>query len=260
LFADKEAQAQIDVTADAKEITRNHVEFFFVDKVPVWKRALDIVGSLSLLVLASPVFLLLALYIKIVSPGPVFFKQTRVGYKGVPFMFWKFRTMKHGNNQGFHGKHAQSFILSGDVPMDKLDNHDPRIIPGGRAIRKSCIDELPQLWNVLRGDMSLVGPRPCIPYEAQEYLRWHTHRFDVLPGLSGLWQVSGKNKLTFKQMIRLDIAYCRNMSLLNDLSIILRTPFAIAKMVLESLQSKYNEKKEQITPLAISTTTERMAQ
>jgi lipopolysaccharide/colanic/teichoic acid biosynthesis glycosyltransferase len=107
--------------------------------------------------------------------------------------------------------------------MEKLDEYDPRIIPGGRILRKLAIDELPQIFNVLRGEMSLVGPRPCIPYEADEYERWHTHRFTILPGLTGLWQVSGKNKLTFAEMIRLDIAYERNMSLWIDLWIIVRT-------------------------------------
>jgi len=142
--------------------------------------------------------------------------------------------MHAGNKKRFHGAHASSFIQNGDVPMEKLDNQDPRIIAGGKVIRKSCIDELPQLWNVIRGEMSLVGPRPCIPYEAEEYLRWHTHRFDTLPGLSGLWQISGKNKLTFKQMIRLDIAYCGHITLLGDIAIILRTPFAILSMMYEA--------------------------
>jgi len=227
------------------ESLKDNIEYLFVGKIPVWKRALDIVGSSILLILTSPLFLFLTAFIKLVSPGPVFFHQTRIGYKGVPFRFWKFRTMKCGNNQSFHGKHAQSFIASGDIPMEKLDTHDPRIILGGKVIRKSCMDELPQLWNILKGDMSLVGPRPCIPYEAKEYLRWHTHRFDVLPGLSGLWQISGKNKLTFKQMIRLDITYCRNISLLGDLSIIFRTPFAILKMVAEAIVGKLSGKIEQ---------------
>jgi lipopolysaccharide/colanic/teichoic acid biosynthesis glycosyltransferase len=217
---------------------REHAELFFIDKVPVWKRSLDIVGSSLLLIGLSPVFLLLAIYIKVVSPGPAFFKQTRVGYKGIPFTFWKFRTMKCSNDQSLHGNYAKSFIRDGDTPMEKLDSRDPRIIPGGKAIRKSCMDELPQLWNVLRGEMSLVGPRPCIPYEAMEYLRWHTHRFDVLPGLSGLWQVSGKSKLTFKQMVRLDIEYCSNITLWGDLKILIRTPFAIIKMVFESIANR----------------------
>ena len=223
---------------------KNGVEYLFVQTIPVWKRAVDTTGSFLLLVLTSPLLLFMALFIKLVSPGPVLFHQTRIGYKGIPFKFWKFRTMKCDNNQSFHGKHAQNFIVKGDIPMEKLDNHDPRIIFGGKVIRKCCVDELPQLWNVLKGDMSLVGPRPCIPYEAKEYLRWHTHRFDVLPGLTGLWQVSGKNKLTFKQMIRLDIQYCQNISFLGDLAIILRTPLAILKMVFEAFVGKVSERVE----------------
>jgi lipopolysaccharide/colanic/teichoic acid biosynthesis glycosyltransferase len=253
-----------EIIPNKKEKTLNtiksSIEQLFVDRIPVWKRILDVSGSALILVLTSPILLLLAIYIKLVSPGPVFFKQTRIGFKGMPFTFWKFRTMKYDNNQGFHGKHAQSFIKDGDVPMEKLDNFDPRIIPGGKVIRKSCLDELPQLWNVMKGDMSLVGPRPCIPYEAQEYLRWHTHRFDTLPGLSGLWQVSGKNKLTFKQMIRLDIAYCRNVSLVGDIIIILRTPVAILKMVFEAMLNKYNGSVEKPATMPVIRLTERKAQ
>ncbi len=230
----------------------NDVELFFVDAIPAWKRALDLSVSSILLVLGAPLILLLGIYIKIVSPGPVFFTQDRVGYRGIPFKFWKLRTMRMDNDQAFHGAHAQSFISSGDVPMLKLDSHDPRIIPGGKVIRKCCLDELPQLWNVIIGDMSLVGPRPCIPYEAKEYLRWHTQRFDVLPGLSGLWQVSGKNKLTFKQMIRLDIAYCQSMSLLNDVIIILKTPVAILKMVMEAIEGKYQPRLKDALNLPVS--------
>jgi len=236
---------------------KSSIEMLFVYKMPWWKRTTDILGSSFLLLLTSPVFLFLSLYIKIVSPGPVFFKQTRIGFKGVPFTFWKFRTMKYDNNQSFHGKHAQSFIKEGDIPMEKLDNRDPRIFTGGHVIRKSCLDELPQLWNILKGEMSLVGPRPCIPYEAREYLRWHTHRFDTVPGLSGLWQVSGKNKLTFKQMIRLDIAYCRNMSFFGDLIIILKTPLAIIQMVAEAFLNKYFHKEEDVISFPADVATER---
>ncbi|MBN2656311.1 MAG: sugar transferase [Spirochaetales bacterium] len=217
---------------------KNLMERHFVKKLPLWKRTLDISVSFLMLLIASPVLLLTALYIKIVSPGPVLFTQIRIGYKGMPFKFYKFRSMHHDNNQSFHGKHSQSFIKDGDVPMEKLDSKDPRIIPGGKILRKSCIDELPQLLNIFKGDMSLVGPRPCIPYEASEYLRWHTHRFDTVPGLTGLWQVSGKNKLTFKQMIRLDIQYCRNMSLWNDIKIIFKTPLAIYIMIMDSVKAK----------------------
>ncbi|HOX33258.1 MAG TPA: sugar transferase [Spirochaetales bacterium] len=252
LYSDKERSAGQDDLERGYDSIRESIEFLFVERIPVWKRVLDICGASGLLILSSPLFLLLALHIKLVSPGPVFFKQTRVGYKGVPFDFWKFRTMKRDNNQAFHGNYAHNFIVDGDVPMEKLDSVDPRIILGGRVIRKSCMDELPQLWNVLKGDMSLVGPRPCIPYEAKEYLRWHTHRFDVLPGLSGLWQVSGKNKLTFRQMVRLDIAYCLNMSLLGDLAILLRTPVAIARMCLEAGVNKLCGKPEATVALPMA--------
>jgi len=224
--------------AEAAAISRE-IDSLFITGIPEWKRKLDVSLSCVLLVMTSPILLAVGTYIKLVSPGPVFFKQTRIGYRGVPFTFWKFRTMHIGNNQDFHGKHSSGFIRDGDKPMEKLDNYDPRIIPGGKIIRKSCLDELPQLWNVIRGDMSLVGPRPCIPYEAEEYLRWHTHRFDTLPGMSGLWQVSGKNKLTFKQMIRLDITYCEHISLFGDIAIIIRTPFAILWMLIESMARRF---------------------
>lgn len=226
---------------------KSSVEQLFVKRMPGWKRALDITGASAILLLTLPISLFLCVFIKLVSPGPIFFKQIRIGYKGIPFTFWKFRTMAFQNNQGFHGAYSQNFIKDGEIPMEKLDTKDPRIILGGKIIRKSCIDELPQLWNVLRGEMSLVGPRPCIPYEAKEYLRWHTHRFDTVPGLSGLWQVSGKNKLTFNQMIRLDIKYCRKMSLLGDILIILRTPVAILAMVCESMTGKFKEARKMAT-------------
>ncbi|MBN2510757.1 MAG: sugar transferase [Spirochaetales bacterium] len=218
--------------------TTLHYEKIFTKRMPVWKRSLDIAGSLTALLILSPLFLFTALFIKMVSPGGIIFTQKRVGFRGIEFDFYKFRSMHQGNNQAFHGKHAEDFIKKEDVPMLKLDDYDPRIIPGGKIMRKLCVDELPQLINVLKGDMSLVGPRPCIPYEKESYLRWHTHRFDVVPGMTGLWQVSGKNKLTFKQMIRLDIAYCRNLSPYNDLKIIFLTIPAILKMVLESVESR----------------------
>ncbi len=206
--------------------------------IPTWKRALDIVGSVAALILVSPLFLAVAAFIKIVSPGPVFYTQTRVGYFGKPFRFWKFRTM-HVNNDASGHQHYLSSLIHGDAPMIKLDaDRDPRIIRCGRILRQSCVDELPQLFNVLLGTMSLVGPRPCLPYEADEYLAWHARRFDSVPGMTGLWQVSGKNKLTFKQMIRCDIQYARTMSLGLDLMILLKTAPAIAKMVGEHLAGK----------------------
>ena len=206
--------------------------------IPVWKRALDVIGSVAALILLSPVFLAVAVFIKIVSPGPVFYTQTRVGYLGKTFKFWKFRTM-HVNNDASGHQHYLSSLIHGDAPMIKLDaDRDPRIIRCGRMLRQSCVDELPQLFNVFVGDMSLVGPRPCVPYEAEEYLAWHARRFDSVPGMTGLWQVNGKNKLTFKQMIRFDIQYARTMSLGLDLRILAQTLPAIARMVGEHLAGK----------------------
>jgi lipopolysaccharide/colanic/teichoic acid biosynthesis glycosyltransferase len=153
--------------------------------------------------------------------------------------------MHQDNDEDFHSHHASDFITKMDVPMEKLDDRDPRIIPGGKILRKACVDELPQFWNVLRGDMSLVGPRPCIPYEAEEYLRWHAQRFDVMPGITGLWQVSGKNKLTFHQMISLDISYSRKLSLLTDVRILLLTFPAIMSMVSESVAGKLGIEQKQ---------------
>ena len=216
----------------------HRVEGTLTRRLPIWKRILDIVGSLLGLLLSSPIFLILGTYIKMVSPGPVLFKQKRLGFRAVPFTFLKFRTMHPDNDPRHHQAHLKELITT-DEPMEKLDtNADPRIIPGGRVLRKTCVDEIPQLINVLKGEMSLVGPRPCLPYEAEEYLRWHGQRFDVLPGLTGLWQVSGKNNLTFKQMIRLDIKYCQSMSLRLDLTILLRTIPTILGLVFEGIGNR----------------------
>lgn len=217
---------------------RADVGNIFYPKTPSWKRVLDFGGALLGLIVLSPLMLLLAVYIKTVSRGPVLFRQERLGRGGKPFTFLKFRTMKTNNNESYHKNHIIAAI-HGDSTLDKLDDRgDPRIIPGGRILRRACLDELPQLVNVLRGEMSLVGPRPCLAYEAREFLRWHTHRFDIVPGLTGLWQVSGKNKLTFSQMIRLDIFYAEHMSLWQDLRIILLTIPTIVQMVLESLSRR----------------------
>ena len=210
------------------------IEPFFVRRIPIWKRGLDIFGSCIGLVVFTPLFLVVAALIKIVSPGPVFFKQTRIGYGAKEFNFWKFRTMKVNADTTSHQKYLCELINEeyeeGEEcpkPMVKQDKQNLNIIPFGHFLRNSCIDELPQLINVLLGDMSLVGPRPPIPYEVEEYLIWHKGRFDGLPGMTGLWQVSGKNRLTFKEMIRLDIQYERQMSLLTDIKILLMTPLAI---------------------------------
>lgn len=191
--------------------------------LPIWKRVMD----LTLILVLSPALLLLgsvvAILIKLGSPGPVFFRQRRVGFKGRQFVCFKFRTMRVDADSDSHRRHTQELIRS-QTPMIKLDaRRDPRLIPFGSALRVSGLDELPQLINVLRGQMTLVGPRPCIPYECEAYEPWHWQRFDAVPGLTGLWQVSGKNRTTFDEMVRLDIEYAQRMSLWLDLGIMIKT-------------------------------------
>ena len=200
---------------------------------------MDIVGSVLGLFLLSPLFLLIAALIKCVSRGPVFLGQERMGRGGKRFVCWKFRTMKVDADTSVHRDHVHSLIKSGqdeghEKPLMKLDSDsDARIIPFGRLLRQSGLDELPQLINVLRGEMSLVGPRPCFPYEAEVYLPWHRQRFDGVPGLTGLWQVNGKNKTTFTEMMRLDIAYEQRRSFLLDFKIVVKTPAVIIDQVIE---------------------------
>ncbi len=191
--------------------------------LPRWKRGLDIIASLTALTLCAPLFAFAALGIKLTSPGPIIFKQTRVGFMQRPFALLKFRSMHADAGAESHRKLMKRIISQEDDSGDTKLQNDQRIFPFGRFLRKSSIDELPQLINILKGEMSLVGPRPCLPYEAEEYLHWHTRRFYTMPGLTGLWQVSGKNKLSFKQMIRLDISYEKRLSLLLDIKILCRT-------------------------------------
>src|SRR5512134_2314896 len=213
--------------------TVHRMEWIFASTLPEWKSALDVVVASLALMLLSPLILLIATAIRIASPGPVFFRQERVGHKGIPFTMWKLRTMHLGNEDGCHRRYLGELIRGGQ-PMAKLDSGgDTRIIPFGKILRQAGLDELPQLLNVIKGDMTLVGPRPCLPYEAEEYLTWHTRRFDVVPGLTGLWQVSGKNRTTFKEMIRLDIAYSRKISPWMDFKIIAKTLPAILTQVAE---------------------------
>lgn len=213
--------------------------------MPFWKRAMDIAGSFLGLVILSPLIASVAVMINIVSQGPVFFRQKRVGLSGKPFTILKFRTMEVNNDVTVHRRHLQECINGNndaEKPMAKLDIMDSRIIPMGNFLRESCIDEIPQLINVLRGEMSLVGPRPCIPYEAEEYLRWQTRRFDITPGMSGLWQVRGKNNTTFKEMIRYDIQYAAQRSFGLDMKILLNTPRVLIQQVIDSIR-KWKKKK-----------------
>ncbi|MBV9960505.1 MAG: sugar transferase [Acidobacteria bacterium] len=194
------------------------------------KRAFDLVIASLALALLAPFWLVVAVLIKLDSKGPVFYKQERVGMDGRLFLFYKFRTMRTGADDASHREYLKQYIAGeagtnlGDEekPVYKL-HADARITRLGRVLRRLSLDELPQLLNVLRGDMSVVGPRPPIPYEVEAYELWHRKRLDMKPGLTGLWQVSGRNRLPFEEMVRLDLFYIENWSLLLDLKIILRT-------------------------------------
>jgi lipopolysaccharide/colanic/teichoic acid biosynthesis glycosyltransferase len=203
-----------------------------------WKRTLDVVCCLG----AMPVFVVLTFFfatlVALTSPGPVIFRQERVGYRGRRFLIYKFRTMHVGANVAIHQAHWSQLIESGK-PMQKLDAHsDTRMIPGAWLLRAMGLDELPQIVNVLRGEMSIVGPRPCLPYEYECYSSRERKRCDAVPGLTGLWQVSGKNSLTFSQMVELDIRYAVGKSLWLDLRIILLTLPALFVQICHSWRAR----------------------
>jgi lipopolysaccharide/colanic/teichoic acid biosynthesis glycosyltransferase len=212
-------------------------EGLFHCRMPVWKRTMDILGSGLGLVLLFPLLLSIAILIKIVSPGPVFYKGERIGYCGKPFKCWKFRTMHAGSHTSAHEHHVIELMKS-DNAFYKLDNDDLRIIPFGILLRKTGLDELPQLINVLRGEMSLVGPRPELPYSVLHYTQWQKRRFDAVPGLTGLWQVNGKNRTTFKRMIRWDINYIQRRSFWLDFKVLVKTVPAIVMQALNSSSKK----------------------
>jgi lipopolysaccharide/colanic/teichoic acid biosynthesis glycosyltransferase len=202
---------------------------------PTWKRTLDITICVIAIPLLLPLMTIVSVAIKILSPGPIHFAQTRVGKNGKTFTCLKFRSMKLDADTGVHENYVKDLIKSSDKPMVKLDNTgDSRLIPGFGLIRATGLDELPQLINVLRGEMSIVGPRPCMVSEAAEYESWHRERFSTLPGLTGLWQVSGKNHTTFDEMMRLDIRYAHEKTLWMDLWIIAKTIPALIVQALEA--------------------------
>jgi len=202
----------------------------------VVKRVMDIVGSVVALILFCPLFALIALTIKLTSKGPVLFKQTRIGQYGTIFTFLKFRSMMPANDPGIHREYVKRFII-GEVDSDRSGRsqnvvykiqEDPRITRVGKFLRKTSLDELPQFINVLKGDMSLVGPRPPIPYELEVYHAWHRRRvLEVKPGITGLWQVDGRSRTKFDDMVRMDLRYARMWSPWLDLMILLRTPRAV---------------------------------
>ncbi|MBX3347807.1 MAG: sugar transferase [Nitrospira sp.] len=203
-------------------------------KFQTLKRGMDIVFSALLLILLLPAFALIAVLVKLSSPGPAFFKQMRVGHLLKPFTMCKFRTMYAKADHQVHQEYVNWFITASAQAQSqekpavfKLTN-DTRITPIGRFLRRTSLDELPQLWNVLIGDMSLVGPRPPLPYELQQYKPWHRSRvLEAKPGMTGLWQVVGRSRTTFDEMVRLDLRYARTMSLWTDIKILLATPAAM---------------------------------
>jgi len=204
------------------------------------KRIVDALGSVGLLVLLSPVLVGIGVAIKLTSQGPLLFKQTRIGQFGQPFMLLKFRSMYTDADPKVHEKYVQAFILqskNGGGAPDALKQdglfkltQDPRITPVGHFIRKTSLDELPQLLNVLVGTMSLVGPRPPILYEIKHYDFWHRRRMlEAKPGITGLWQVQGRSRTTFEDMVRLDLQYIDEWSLWTDLKLLLQTPWTVIK-------------------------------
>lgn len=199
------------------------------------KRGMDVVGSLLLVAALSPVFFVIAAAIKLTSRGPILFRQQRIGEHGTAFTFLKFRSMYVNNDASQHKEYVRKLIAG---QADKQTNeagekifkltNDPRITPVGNFLRRTSLDELPQFINVLRGDMSLVGPRPPVPYEVEAYATWHRRRLlEAKPGITGLWQVQGRSRVGFDEMVRLDLRYARNCSPWLDLKILVQTPKAV---------------------------------
>ena len=193
------------------------------------KRALDISLATVLLVVSSPILLIVAVLVGATSRGPILFRQTRVGRGGAPFRMLKFRTMRHGCDDEAHRDYVRRLLAEEVEAKDGLYKllDDPRITSVGAVLRRLSIDEMPQLLNVLKGDMTLVGPRPAMPFEAELFPDWAAPRYQVAPGVTGLWQVSGRNRLTMLQGLKLDVAYVEQRSFVVDLIILLRTVPAV---------------------------------
>jgi len=222
--------------SDGAPWSQPHSPKEFAAALPIWKRLLDLFVVALLFPFWLPIMTLSALWVAITSPGPVFYRQPRIVFKGRRFMLIKFRTMKVNAETHVHEAYLEHLIVS-DRPMIKLDaTGDPRLIFGGKFLRATGLDELPQIFNVLKGEMSLVGPRPCTVGEFERYAPEQRARVNALPGLTGLWQVNGKKRTTFRQMIEMDIFYSRNISFSLDLKIILRTLPAIVGQFFDSVQ------------------------
>lgn len=226
-------RTQVYIVPDLLQTAIRHVDVEYLGEVPVvgvrqnalsqeallFKRALDLVMAAACFLFGWPILLVIALLIRIDSPGSAIFSQTRIGKNGIPFTIYKFRTMR----QGADAEKAKLMAHNeGEERLFKIKD-DPRVTRIGRFLRKTSLDELPQIWNVLRGEMSIVGPRPQVPSEVELYLEWHRHRLDVLPGMTGMWQVSGRSELSFDEMALLDIWYVENWTLWLDIKIMLKT-------------------------------------
>jgi lipopolysaccharide/colanic/teichoic acid biosynthesis glycosyltransferase len=196
-------------------------------------RSFDLLLAALTLVLLAPLILAIVLLVRADSPGPAFFRQRRVGRGGREFTMLKFRTMRADADVARHRDYVHSLIRDGGAAARANGLYklavDDRITRLGRLMRKLSLDELPQLWNVVRGDMSIVGPRPVIAYEVDSYPDWWFERFDVKPGITGLWQVSGRSERTYEEMVRLDIDYARRQSLRGDVAIVLKTVVVVLK-------------------------------
>lgn len=207
--------------------------------IPIWKRITDLSIILVLLPVISILFLMISIYIKIVSKGPVLFKQERIGLNENPFMCYKFRTMVHDTDINIHKNHFTNLIES-DKPMSKIDKRDSRLNFGAKLLRSIGLDELPQILNIIKGEMSLVGPRPCIRYEYDRFKNiktWYNDRFKTLPGITGLWQVCGKNKTTFDEMMQFDSYYANNLNFISDINILANTISVVINQVFERKDS-----------------------
>lgn len=223
--------------------------------LPPWKRALDLALVLLVAPIWLPLMILVMAWIKATSPGPVFFRQRRVGYGGTEFFIFKFRTMKVNAETQCHESYFEH-LMKANCPMVKLDaSGDPRLISCGGLLRASGLDELPQVFNILAGKMSLVGPRPCTPHEFARYTLQQRKRVNALPGLTGYWQVNGKNKTTFPKMIAMDICYIRNISPRLDLSIIFKTIPVLIRQVIETRQRRRSSNRISVAAPAPATTT-----
>lgn len=228
----------------SQPLTGGDPQAIICGRYPHWKRCLDLTCIILTLPIWLPLMIFATLTIKAVSPGPVFFRQRRIGLGGARFMIFKFRSMKVNAETHTHEGYFKQ-LMEADCPMTKLDaTGDPRLIPGGRLLRATALDELPQILNVIRGDMSLVGPRPCTPSEFERYEARHKERFQVPPGLTGYWQVNGKNKTTFSEMIDMDLHYGMRMSVWLDLVIMLRTFPTLLEQVYESQMKRLAGRKQ----------------